>query len=296
MTTRNSDDPDHTEHAAPGADAPAPPSDPYKGPAIGTALLFALILPAMIVLTVFAQPEPPEPAPHPWAAQAVAMGVEPARISQGQHVFRTTCALCHGQDAQGIVRLGKPLRNSAYVQEHTNDELFSLISTGRLPTNPENTTGVVMPARGNQNLSDEQLESVIVYLRAIQDPFQPTVSLDDWIVETVDADSGEQMAGLVGVSQGLGHDLFISSCSACHGPSGQGMEGLGKPLASSEFVASKTDQELMNFIKSGRPMWDAENTTGVDMPPKGGNPALTDEQLADIVKYIRALHKQSASG
>ena len=36
---------------------------------------------------------------------------------------------------------------------------------------------------------------------------------------------------------------------------------------------------------------DPLNTTGVGMPSKGGNPALTDEDLYDIVAYIRTLQK-----
>ena len=265
--------------------------DPYRVRAIGATIMFALTLPCMVLITVFAQSPPPK---HPWHAAAMELDVEPQVISTGEAVFKSTCAVCHGRDARGIARLGKPLRNSAFVQEHSDDELFALISEGRLPSSPENTTGTVMPARGNQGLSDDQLSNVIVYLRAIQDPSQPTVSLDDWIVESNVAAGGAQVAGLVGATTGVGHDLFISACSACHGPSGEGMEGLGKPLSTSEFVSAKTDDELIKFIKMGRPIWDAENTTGVDMPPKGGNPALNDEQLADIVKYIRALHSQPA--
>ena len=52
-----------------------------------------------------------------------------------------------------------------------------------------------------------------------------------------------------------------------------------------------SDQELLDFIKTGRPISHPDNTTGVDMPPKGGNPALTDEQLTDIIAYIRTLHE-----
>lgn len=69
------------------------------------------------------------------------------------------------------------------------------------------------------------------------------------------------------------------------------MEGLGKPLKASDFIASKSDAELLTFVKSGRPVWDAENTTGIDMPPKGGNPALTDDQIADIITFIRTLQQ-----
>jgi disulfide bond formation protein DsbB len=46
---------------------------------------------------------------------------------------------------------------------------------------------------------------------------------------------------------------------------------------------------MLTFIKTGRPSGDPLNTTGVDMPPKGGNPALSDEQILDIVAYIRTL-------
>ena len=58
-----------------------------------------------------------------------------------------------------------------------------------------------------------------------------------------------------------GQTLFMSSCVACHGPDGQGLPGLGKDLTASEFVAGKTDDELVNFIKVGRGPDDPLNTT-----------------------------------
>ena len=68
-------------------------------------------------------------------------------------------------------------------------------------------------------------------------------------------------------------------------------KGLGKPFTTSDFVTSKSDAELLAFIKVGRPVGDPDNTTGIDMPPKGGNPALTDAQLMDVIAYIRTLHE-----
>ena len=85
------------------------------------------------------------------------------------------------------------------------------------------------------------------------------------------------------------HSLAV--CIACHGAGGVGVEGLGKPFTTSEFLLTVSDQELLDFIKTGRPISHPDNTTGVDMPPKGGNPALTDEQLTDIIAYIRTLHE-----
>jgi disulfide bond formation protein DsbB len=88
-----------------------------------------------------------------------------------------------------------------------------------------------------------------------------------------------------------GKQLFVATCSACHGPNGEGVQGLGKDMQHSEFIAGLTDAELVAFIKKGRPSSDPQNDTGVDMPPKGGNPALNDQQLLDIVAYIRSIHQ-----
>jgi disulfide bond formation protein DsbB len=88
-----------------------------------------------------------------------------------------------------------------------------------------------------------------------------------------------------------GKELFAGTCIACHGPAGEGLPGLGKDMTSSEFIAGKTDAELIAFIKKGRDPSDPLNTTGVAMLPKGGNPALTDQNLADIVAFVRTLQK-----
>lgn len=88
-----------------------------------------------------------------------------------------------------------------------------------------------------------------------------------------------------------GKQIFASSCAACHGPNGEGVQGLGKDMQHSEFIAGLSDEELIAFIKQGRPISDPLNTTGVDMPPKGGNPALSDAQLLDIVAFMRSIHE-----
>jgi disulfide bond formation protein DsbB len=89
-----------------------------------------------------------------------------------------------------------------------------------------------------------------------------------------------------------GEKLFTQTCSACHGPKGEGVTGLGKDMTKSEFIAGKSDAELLAFVKVGRDPSDPLNTTGVAMPPKGGNPALTDQNLQDIIAFIRTIHKK----
>jgi disulfide bond formation protein DsbB len=82
---------------------------------------------------------------------------------------------------------------------------------------------------------------------------------------------------------------YDKTCIACHGVDLKGMPNLGKDLTTSEFVKGKSNPQMVDFLKVGRPASDPLNTQGVDMPPKGGNPALTDSDLLNIVAYVRTM-------
>ncbi|MEZ4710428.1 MAG: cytochrome c [Caldilineaceae bacterium] len=88
-----------------------------------------------------------------------------------------------------------------------------------------------------------------------------------------------------------GKNVYVATCQACHGPDAKGIQGLGKSLhpSDSEFVSTKTDAELVEYIKVGRRVDDPLNTTGVDMPPKGGNPAMSEQEMYNVVAYLRTL-------
>lgn len=94
-----------------------------------------------------------------------------------------------------------------------------------------------------------------------------------------------------GANVAAGQALFAANCAACHGPAGEGVQGLGKDMTDSPFMDGLTDEELAAFLAEGRSPTDPLNTTGILMPPKGGNPALTDAQLMDIVAFLRSIHR-----
>lgn len=87
-----------------------------------------------------------------------------------------------------------------------------------------------------------------------------------------------------------GEAIYNGSCIACHGPNGEGIDGLGKPWVGSDFINGSTDADLVAFLNVGRPSDDPLNTTGIAMLPKGGNPSLTDGDLQDLVAYMRTLN------
>ena len=92
----------------------------------------------------------------------------------------------------------------------------------------------------------------------------------------------------------VGRTLYLRTCMSCHGASGEGLPGLGKPLRSSRFVADMDDAGLVRFVEKGRARNDPLNTTGMVMLPKGGNPSLKGQDLLDIVAFLRVLQEQSA--
>ncbi len=86
-----------------------------------------------------------------------------------------------------------------------------------------------------------------------------------------------------------GQSLYSQTCSACHGPDAKGVPNLGKDLTTSQFLAERSDEEMHAFVLEGRPSGDPLNSTGIDMPPRGGNPALTDDGIFAIVAYLRSI-------
>ncbi len=86
-----------------------------------------------------------------------------------------------------------------------------------------------------------------------------------------------------------GQAIFERVCATCHGKDANGLPKLGKGLRNNEFTKSQSDAEMIEFLKIGRPATHPLNTTGVDMPPNGGDPTLTVEDLQNVVNFMRTL-------
>ena len=86
-----------------------------------------------------------------------------------------------------------------------------------------------------------------------------------------------------------GRNVFMATCRECHGTDAKGIPGAGDDLTVSSFIPSKSDAELVAFVKMGRQMNDPMNKTGIVMPPYGSNPRLTDQEIVDALTFIRTL-------
>ena len=215
-----------------------------------------------------------------------------AAVTNGRNIFMTTCAACHNQDGKGMPGSGKDLTASAFVASTANKALREFLAVGRPNVKP-----VGMPARGgNGALTDADLADAVAYIRGLQDP-RRMPELPAYVFTVAAATESEKAAALAAAGGDAelaefiahGSKIFAGTCVACHGKDARGLPQKGKNLVSSEFCRKSTEDDLLAFIKKGRDPSDPANTTGVGMPPKGGNPALSEDDILDVISYVRSL-------
>lgn len=141
-----------------------------------------VVAPIVVVLAIFAvlfttgsEMQAASAAEAPFTVLAVTPGPQmsvqgvvndPAALARGEQLYLQACAACHGVDAQGVANLGNALRGSAFIADHTDEEVLAMIRQGRELNDPANTTGLVMPPSGGRpDLSDADMLAIIQYLR-----------------------------------------------------------------------------------------------------------------------------------
>lgn len=112
--------------------------------------------------------------------------------AEGQHIFTTSCAACHGLDAHGGER-GPDIANRREVQQLPDEALFRIIQDGK--------AGTGMPAF--RSLGSAQIQAVIRHLRSLQ---------------------GRAVAEQLPGDPERGKALFFGKpgCSQCHMANGEG--------------------------------------------------------------------------
>ena len=94
-------------------------------------------------------------------------------------------------------------------------------------------------------------------------------------------------AGRPAVAQSSTQQLYKVKCQICHGPDATGSPA-GKKLSVKDFqspeVQKQTDAELLEISKKGKNK----------MPAYGGK--LTDNQLTELIKYMRDTAKAGPKG
>jgi mono/diheme cytochrome c family protein len=113
-------------------------------------LIVAAVVALVIVSGGGGSDEPPEPG-------------SPEQVALGEQVFTQSCATCHGEGLRGGLA-GPPLLHEIYAPDHHPDSAIrSAIARGVQPHHWEFAAMPPIP-----NLSDDDVEAVIAYIRSVQ--------------------------------------------------------------------------------------------------------------------------------
>jgi cbb3-type cytochrome c oxidase subunit III len=195
----------------------------------------------------------------------------------GELLFDRACLSCHGEAGSGGV--GPQIGNVTFLA-HANDHfLFETIANGRNGTAMRGflkRTSVPGGMRGGGGIADftpAQIASIVAYLRDLR--FRR---------------SDELLNRPVLGSAYRGREIFegVGSCTACHGPEGQG--DIGPSLASPHFLDQATEGFLLGTMILGR--------SGTEMRDfaSSGISHLQAEELMDVAAYVRTLPRASDGG
>jgi len=180
-------------------------------------------------------------------------------VAIGHTLYKANCVMCHGLDGAGD--LAPTLNTQAFLSVVGNDYLVDTMVNGR--------SGTGMPSW--RHLSSEDVASLVKYIRTWQRRESKPESFYDEVVAYGDWDAGKQ--------------LFVGSCSGCHGVDGVG--ATGPQLNNTTFLRHASNVMLREWITYGK------EGTAMRGFRKGGQgiAELSDRQIEDVVSYLRRLER-----
>lgn len=225
--------------------------------------------------------------------------------SRGYALYQANCAACHGASGRGngVAAIALKIRPRDFWNEPfryvstldgipTSDDLAQTIRSGRLHGE--------MPA--SPWLSDEDVRVLAEYVLEFNrlgwvERLSGDESMSAADVEEIASDRVTPLEPIVvsmpspdfRPSSEVGRSLYVQACASCHGPSGRG-NGLNmllddrgrqitvRDLTSDPIRGGASPTELFKRIRCGVP--------GTPMPAQ---PALTDDQVWQLVFYTRQL-------
>ncbi len=110
---------------------------------------------------------------------------------------------------------------------------------------------------------------------------------DQTALPVVQMPPGAPTPAAMTLASAQGAQLYSQACQSCHGAQGEGVAGLAPALADSRLVQEEDGEQFINFVRQGGYAKD-EPAGGPPMPPCGGHPELTDQELLAIQAFLRA--------
>ena len=162
----------------------------------------------------------------------------------GRQLFGDNCAACHGRDGRG--RANYPdLTDDDWLWGGGPELIEQTMRVGINTAHPDTRIGQ-MPAFGRDQMLDrEQVRNAAAYVYSLTNPDYSTPEN----LDRIDA----------------GHEVFVSTCAACHGDNGQGNVDVGAPnLTDARWIYGGDLDTIIASVHGGRqghmPTWDERLT------------------------------------
>ena len=197
----------------------------------------------------------------------------------GKQVYETVCAACHTTGVLNAPKLGD---KAAWAK---------LIAEGQETLTADAMKGVrQMPPRGgNPNLSDAEFARAVVYManaagadwKAPEPKAAPAAAAAAAIAAPAPAPAAAPATTAAPPSDAAkGKAIYDKTCMVCHATGVAGAPKTGDKAAWASRLSNGMDQLYAHAIKGIKAM-----------PPKGGNPSLSDAEVKASVDYMVSLVK-----
>jgi mono/diheme cytochrome c family protein len=192
------------------------------------------------------------------------------------------CAGCHGMGGGG--GMGKPLIDDEWNFGSDDQTLFKLVR-GEIPQQ-------TMPNAIGKSLTDDEVWEVLLYVRSIYagDPSKinwtapPPVSAE--MLAAVNQPVGDPIAD--------GKQIFMQTCTPCHGQEGKGdgpasasLDPKPRNLADPAYMKSLDERYMFELISRG----------GLAMgksPLMPAQPSLALRDISNVIAYVKTLSNSPA--
>jgi len=189
--------------------------------------------------------------------KAEAQAAQSTQVEDGQRLFATHCASCHGMNAEG------------------SREAPTLIGVGAASVDFQVGTGRMPAARPSQQIprkpvvfNDEEIAALAAYVASLAPG--PAVPAQEYL-DVEDADIA------------AGGELFRTNCASCHGNAGKG----------GALTEGKYAPELYGV--EPRHIYEAM-VTGPQNMPVFSDAVLRPEEKRDIIGYVKTLESEPNPG
>jgi ubiquinol-cytochrome c reductase cytochrome c subunit len=192
------------------------------------------------------------------ASAASPAAANSAQIAEGRSLFEATCATCHGMFAQGTAGVAPSLIGVGAAAVDFQ------VSTGRMPAAELGPEEARKPAR----FDTSQTLAIAAYIQSLGGgPPIPSAA-------AVNPAAG---------TYGLGQQLFVADCAACHN-----FVGAGGALTEGKYAPALTQSTPTQIYEA--------MLTGPEAMPVFNDLTITPQEKRDIIAYVTEVRTQPNPG